>query len=275
MSDTDIAAPATTFPPEWRPQREFGEGRVGLSIDGPVAVAAIQVPGKMNALDDLATAGLIEALTVAEAEARVFVLTGIGGRAFISGADIEAFDDEKRGPSRFMERQQRLAASPLPTIAAIRGYCLGGGLMTALNCDLRVAGADAQFGVPAARLGIAYGYDGLKRLVETVGPSRTRRLLYVGDRIDAATALAWGLVDEMHGPDALWGAAMALARRIAGNAPLSVKASKATIAEVLADPATRDLARIEELSLACRESADFREGRRAFLEKRPPVFEGR
>lgn len=271
----DATAPA--FPPDWSAQRRFAEGRIGLSVDDDgLAVLAFDIPAKMNALDAAATAGMIEALEVAEAEARVLILTGAGGRAFVSGADIGGFDGaQERQGSGFLDRQRRLRETPLPTLAVIRGYCLGGGVMTALNCDVRLAGTDATFGIPAARLGIAYGMDGLARLVETVGPGRARRLLYAGDRVDAQTALTWGLVEELHAPDALWPAALTLARQIARNAPLSIRATKTTVATILADPEARDLEAVAWLARQCKDSADFAEGRAAFREKRAPRFEGR
>lgn len=268
--------PDTTFPPDWAPAQSFAGGRVGLDITDGVAVLAIQIPHRHNALDEPATAGMVAALETAEAAgARALLFTGTGGRAFISGADLTGFEGPRPTGSDFIDRQRVLAACPIPTIAVVRGYCLGGGLMTALNCDFRLASTDSTFGVPAAKLGISYGSEGLKGLVDTIGPARTRRLLYVGDRIDAETALAWGLVEELHTPDALWPAAMAMARTIAGNAPLSVRATKETVADLLKDPAERDPARIARIGQACRDSRDFREGRDAFREKRAPRFEGR
>lgn len=263
------------YPPNWEAQRSFADGRIGLSIDAHVATMVISIPQKMNALDAEATAGMIEALEVAESEARVLILTGLGGRAFISGADIGGFDGPNRHGTSFLDRQRRLAESSLPTIAAIRGYCLGGGLMTALNCDFRLAATDAQFGIPAARLGIAYGYEGLSRLVEAAGAARARRILYVGDRVDAQTALAWGLVEQVLSPEALWDETLGLAHRIAENAPLSIRATKRCVAQIVSDPADRDMAELDELSRLCRDSEDFREGRAAFREKRQPVFGGR
>ena len=263
------------FPPDWAPAQTFADGRVGLDIRDGVAVLAIQIPRKHNALDEPATGGMVEALnTAVAAGARVLVFTGVGGKAFISGADLSGFEGPRPTGSDFTARQKVLASCPIPTIAAIRGYCIGGGLMTALNCDFRVASTDSTFGVPAARLGISSGTEGLGAMVDVIGPARTRRLLYVGDRIDAETALAWGLVEHLHAPDDLWTEVMALATAIAGNAPLSVRATKETVADLLRDAADRDPARIAEISLACRESRDFREGRDAFREKRAPRFEG-
>lgn len=265
-----------SFPPNWAPDRTFADGRIGLRVSDGIAVLAIQIPERHNALDEPATAGMVEALTAAqEAGARVLLLTGVGGRAFISGADLNGFEGPRPTGTDFIDRQRILAACPIPTIAVIRGYCIGGGLMTALNCDFRLAGRDASFGVPAAKLGISYGSDGLQRLVEAVGPARTRRLLYVGDRIDADTALSWGLVEHLHDPDDLWPAAMAMAATIAGNAPLSIRATKDIVADLLSDPAERDPARMAQWGITCKDSRDFREGRDAFREKRAPEFEGR
>lgn len=266
----------TAFPPDWSPDMTFSEGRVGLRLADGIATLAIQIPHKHNALDEPATAGMVEALEAAEqAGARVLLFIGVGGRAFISGADLGGFEGPRPTGTDFIDRQRVLAACPIPTIAVIRGYCIGGGLMTALNCDFRLAATDASFGIPAARLGISYGSAGLRSLVEAVGPARTRRLLYVGDRVDAQTALTWGLVEHLYDPDALWPAAMEMAKTIATNAPLSIRATKDTVADILSDPDTRDPDRIQAWGQTCKESRDFREGRDAFREKRAPVFEGR
>ena len=139
-----------------------------------------------------------------------------------------------------------------------------------------VSGADiSQFGIPAAKLGIAYGYDGLKNLVSLVGPSWARLLMYTGMRIDSTEAVRIGLVDRVV-PDAeLWNATTEIARTISGNAPLAIQAAKITIAQVLKDPDKRDMNAIKDIGTACMDSEDFREGRQAFMEKRKPQFKGR
>jgi enoyl-CoA hydratase/carnithine racemase len=168
-----------------------------------------------------------------------------------------------------------LANYPKPTIACIRGFCLGGGMQVAMLADIRVAGTSSQFGIPAARLGIAYGYEGLKHLVSLVGPSWARLLLYTGMRIDSAEAERIGLVDRVVEDAQLWEATFEIARTISGNAPLAIKAAKITIAQVLKDPGQRDMEAIKAIGTACMDSEDFREGRQAFMEKRKPHFKGR
>jgi len=148
-------------------------------------------------------------------------------------------------------------------------------MQVAMLADIRLASDNSRFGIPAARLGIAHGYDGLRNLVSLVGPSWARLIMYTGMRIDAAEALRIGLVDRVL-PDAeLWDATMEIARIISGNAPLAIKAAKITIAQVLKDPAQRDMDAIKQIGIACMDSEDFREGRRAFMEKRKPKFTGR
>src|SRR5262249_40293098 len=159
-----------------------------------------------------------------------------------------------------------------PTIACIRGFCLGGGMQVAMSCDMRFAAQDSRFGIPAAKLGIAYGYDGLRHLVSLVGPSWARLIMYTGMQIESAAAARVGLVDRVL-PDAeLFDATLQIARTISGNAPLAIQAAKLTIGEILKDPSNRDMAAIKAIGTTCMDSEDFREGRRAFMEKRKPQF---
>ncbi|MGY3422879.1 enoyl-CoA hydratase/carnithine racemase [Bradyrhizobium sp. F1.13.4] len=134
---------------------------------------------------------------------------------------------------------------------------------------------ESQFGIPAAKLGIAYGYDGLKHLVSLVGPSWARLLMYTGMRIDSTEALRIGLVERVVPEDQLWGETMAIAETISQNAPLAIKAAKLTIAQVLKDESARDMEAIRAVGNACMDSGDFREGRQAFMQKRKPQFQGR
>jgi len=265
-------------------EKSYADGKILKKITDGVGVITINNPEKRNAMSLDMWEGLGQALTELrdEEDVRVVVLVGAGDKAFVSGADISQFEKTRHNAaaseeySRKSEAQRALLGTyPKPTISCIRGFCLGGGMQVAMLTDIRIAAEDSQFGIPAAKLGIAYGYDGLRNLVSLVGPSWARLIMYTGMRIDAAEALRIGLVDRVL-PDAeLWDATMEIARTISGNAPLAIKAAKITIAQVLKDPAQRDMDAIKQIGIACMDSEDFREGRRAFMEKRKPKFTGR
>jgi enoyl-CoA hydratase/carnithine racemase len=157
----------------------------------------------------------------------------------------------------------------------IEGFCIGGGMGMALDCDIRIASEDSQFGIPAAKLGLAYGFDNLKQLAAVVGPAYAKQILFTGGRLPAAKALEIGLVNNVVPRTELEATVRAMAYEIVANAPLTIKAAKATITEVYKDESKRDLSRIEALMKACFDSEDFKEGREAFMEKRKPVFRGR
>jgi enoyl-CoA hydratase len=265
-------------------QKSLAEGKILTSVSEGVGVVTFNNPEKRNAMSLDMWEGLGQALVEMrdDEEVRVVVLTGAGDKAFMSGADISQFEKTRHNAkaaeeySRRSEVQRMLLANyPKPTIACIRGFCLGGGMQVAMLADIRIAGASSQFGIPAAKLGIAYGYDGLKHLVSLVGPSWARLLLYTGMRIYSAEAMRIGLVDRVVADTELWEATFEVARTISGNAPLAIKAAKITIAQVLKDPGERDLEAIKAIGVACMDSEDFREGRRAFMEKRKPHFKGR
>ncbi|MGJ5181711.1 enoyl-CoA hydratase [Bradyrhizobium oligotrophicum] len=262
----------------------FADGKILMTIDDRVGIITFNNPDKRNAMSLEMWEGLGQALTALrdDAEIRVVVLTGAGDKAFVSGADISQFEQSRNNAEASEAYAQRSAAQrallatyPKPTIACIRGFCLGGGLQIAMLADMRFAAEDCQFGIPATKLGIAYGHEGLRHLVSLVGPSQARLLLYTGTRIDAHEALRIGLVDRMMANDDLMPATLDTARTIAGNAPLAVQAAKITIAEVLKDESRRDMAAIKRIRDTCMDSEDFREGRRAFMDKREPVFKGR
>ena len=169
----------------------------------------------------------------------------------------------------------KYAAFPKPIIARIRGFCLGGGLAIAMQADLRIAAVDSEFGIPAAKLSIAYAPDSVKRLIDLVGPAHARMILYTARRIDAAEAERIGLINRMVADEELNDEVLDIARTIADNAPLSVAASKLTINEMLKDESQRDMAAIARMSETCFNSADYKEGRTAFMEKRAPRWVGR
>jgi len=265
-------------------EKSFADGKILQAVADGVGIVTFNNPAKRNAMSLDMWEGFGLALTELRdhPDVRVVILVGAGDKAFVSGADISQFEKTRHNAEASEEYSRRSAAQralladyPKPTIACIRGFCLGGGMQVAMLADIRIAAADSQFGIPAARLGIAYGYDGLKHLVSLVGPSWARLLMYTGMRIDSAEAGRIGLVDRVV-PDAeLWNATLDIARTISGNAPLAIQAAKVTIAQVLKDPGDRDMKAIKQIGVACMDSEDFREGRRAFMEKRKPQFRGR
>src|SRR5271170_2469291 len=265
-------------------EKSHADGKILQSAADGVGVITFNNPEKRNAMSLDMWEGLGHALIELRdnPDIRVVVLTGAGDKAFVSGADISQFEKTRHNAEASEEYSKRsasqralLADYPKPIIACIRGFCLGGGMQVAMAADIRIASDNSQFGIPAAKLGIAYGYDGLKNLVSLVGPSWARLLMYTGMRIDAAEALRIGLVDRAVADAELWNATTEIARTISGNAPLAIKAAKVTIAQVLKDPDQRDMDAIKQIGTACMDSEDFREGRQAFMEKRKPQFKGR
>jgi enoyl-CoA hydratase len=265
-------------------EKSHADGKILQSAADGVGVITFNNPEKRNAMSLDMWEGLGHALIELRdnPDIRVVILTGAGDKAFVSGADISQFEKTRHNAEASEEYSKRSAAQralladyPKPIIASIRGFCLGGGMQVAMAADIRIASDNSQFGIPAAKLGIAYGYDGLKNLVSLVGPSWARLLMYTGMRIDAAEAVRIGLVDRVVADTELWNATSEIARTISGNAPLAIKAAKITIAQVLKDPGNRDMGAIKQIGTDCMDSEDFREGRRAFMEKRKPQFQGR
>jgi enoyl-CoA hydratase len=264
--------------------KSFADGKILQSVADGVGIITFNNPEKRNAMSLDMWEGLGHALVELrdDPDVRVVILVGAGDKAFVSGADISQFEKTRHNAEASEEYSRRSAAQralladyPKPTIACIRGFCLGGGMQVAMMSDIRFAAEHSQFGIPAAKLGIAYGYDGLKHLVSLVGPSWARLIMYTGMKIESAEALRIGLVDRVMPNAELWDATMEIARTISGNAPLAIQAAKITIAQVLKDPDRRDMDAIKDIGTACMDSEDFREGRRAFMEKRKPKFTGR
>src|SRR5215468_3956655 len=216
-------------------QKSHADGKILQSIVDGVGVITFNNPEKRNAMSLEMWEGLGDALVELrdDADVRVVILVGAGDKAFVSGADISQFEKTRHNAAASEEYSRRSAAQralladyPKPTISCIRGFCLGGGMQVAMLTDIRIAAEDGQFGIPAARLGIAYGYDGLRHLVSLVGPSWARLIMYTGMRIDSAEALRIGLVDRVLPTEELWGQTMGIATTISGNAPLAIKAAK-------------------------------------------------
>jgi len=270
--------------PDTFSEKSYADGKILKHVTDGVGVITFNNPDKRNAMSLEMWEGFGGALTALRDDetVRVVILRGAGGQAFVSGADISQFEKTRHNAAASEEYAKRSAAQralladfPKPTIACIEGFCLGGGMQIAMLADIRLAAHGSQFGIPAARLGIAYGYDGLKHLVSLVGPSWARLLMYTGMRIDSAEALRIGLVERLFPIDELWGETMTIAQAISENAPLAIKAAKITIAQVLKDESQRDTEAIKAIGHACMDSADFREGRQAFMEKRKPKFQGK
>ena len=217
----------------------------------------------------------------ADPDIRVIILRGAGAEAFISGADISEFNELRSNAEKarsFREwPNQAIAAlvnSTKPIIAMIAGVCIGGGVQVALSCDMRFAAHGTRFGIPAARLGLAYPLDGVLALMQTVGAANAREILLSARLFDAAEALAMGLVHKLVAADELEAFVRQYAEQMAKNAPLTMAAAKAGIREALKDAADRDRKLVEEMVARCFNSADYREGVRAFSEKRRPKFSG-
>jgi enoyl-CoA hydratase/carnithine racemase len=259
-------------------------GLIGAETRGPIGWLIWDNPSKLNALSP----GMYEdALSVikdyeADPAIKVVVMRGAGRKAFISGADIKSFDKTRASAEAMRaakEAPARLRRAMLdlekPLIAMIYGYCLGGGLGMALNADLRFASMDSQFSVPAALRGVAYAPDGLKSLVDLVGPSVAKDIMFSGRKLKSDEALRVGLINRVVDAEELENETVDYANTLAANAPLSIRASKYFINQLGLERAQRDEARMAAMQREAEHSEDFKEATRSFIEKRKPVFVGR
>ena len=262
---------------------EFAAGKILASIEGGVGRVVFNQPEKRNAMSVDMWGGMGSALDLLaeDPSVRCVVLQGAGDKAFVSGADISQFEKNRANADAQAEYDRltsagraKLAGFRKPVIAQIRGFCMGGGLGIAMSTDIRIASDDSQFGIPAARLGIAYGFDMVRALVDLVGPAHANMILMTGDRFAAAEAERFGLVNKVVPVAELDAVVAKLAATMAANAPLSLTTNKLTVKSVLQDQADRDMGALRAAMAACFDSADYREGRRAFMEKRRPAFTG-
>ena len=265
--------------------RTLADGKLRLDFPADhVARLTIANPDKRNALDHAILDGIAATVRGLAADVWCLLLTG-EGKVFSAGYDIGSLPRDEFGKRAeelvahpFHHAIEALEAFAYPAVAALNGHAIGGGLELALSCDMVVASEDALVGMPPAKLGLIYSHTGLRKFLDAIGATRTRELFHVGRNIDAQTALAWGLVNEVVARDEVGERGVELATEIASNAPLALSGNKRVIRELLAaqgalDPDTeRELIALRE---SCFASDDFFEGVRAFAEKRRPDWRGR
>lgn len=253
------------------------------TIEGSIGYLIFNNPEKHNAVSlemwD-ATDTILDAFE-SDPNVRVVVLTGAGGKSFVSGADISKFEKErgsadatKHYNARIRAIYERIDQFPKPTIAQVDGYCIGGGLNLAVCCDIRICSSKSKFAMPAAKLALGYPFPAIQRLINAIGPSNAKYLMFTAERIDAETAYRMGFVQAVHDESTLEQEVASLASQIGNNAPLTVKAMKYIATQVLSEPQYRNLDQCDALVDACFTSDDYKEGRTAFMEKRAPQFKG-
>lgn len=282
MMPKDFAAELAAVEPQ--PEADGYTPRIVASVEDGIGWMTFSNPRRRNAV----SLGMWRQIPVvcaafdADPEVRVVALRGEGEASFVSGADITEFDRVRSTPEDVASYDVagRVAGAAIlnlrkPTVAVIRTWCIGGGLATALNCDLRFAAANTRFAVPAARLGLGYRYAGIRTLVDIVGAAAAREIFFTARQYDAEEALRMGLINRVAPVDGFEAEAKAYLAQIAGAAPLTVHAAKLAINVALEDKTERDLSEVDEAVSACFASDDYEEGRRAFREKRKPVFKGR
>jgi enoyl-CoA hydratase/carnithine racemase len=256
--------------------------RIIARKEGPVGWLIFNNPERRNAVSVDMWEAIPRVLSQYEsdAEVRVIVLAGAGDKAFVSGADISQFEKE-RSSTDAVQRYEELAegaAAKLqgcdkPLIAMIRGYCLGGGMNIAVLCDLRIAADDARFGIPAAKMGLGYRASSMQNLVEVVGAACAREIMITARQFTAAEAKEMGLVNKVVAVADLEKTVAEYTQMISGNAPLTMRTAKRIIREI--GGVDYDAAKCKAWAKECFESEDYKEGRKAFMEKRKPIFKGK
>jgi enoyl-CoA hydratase/carnithine racemase len=252
--------------------------------DGAIGTLTFNNPARHNAVSLEMWQACAEIMNdfSADPAIRVVIITGAGEKAFVSGADISKFAEERasdKGLEAYNDAVEAGYASvyncPKPTIAMIRGYCVGGGMGLASCCDIRICTENSRFAVPAAKLSVGYGYPGVKRLLDIVGPSFTKEIFYTARQFDAEEARIMGFANRVVPNDQLETYVRDYAATIAGNAPLTIDSIKFIVGEIAKDESARDMAKCDAMVDKCFASSDYEEGRKAFMEKRKPVFTGK
>jgi enoyl-CoA hydratase/carnithine racemase len=251
--------------------------------EGPIGWITFNNPQRRNAVSMAMWEALGDIVRDYEQDAavRVMVLKGAGDQAFVSGADISEFEEKRSSPETTKAYNQAsgkandaLLQAGKPTIAMIRGYCIGGGVSVALSCDMRIAAEGARFGVPAAKLGLGYEAKGVRKLMDVVGPSFAKEIFFTARQFSASEAAAMGLINRVVPDAGLEAYVRDYAGAIAANAPLTVASIKTIVAELSRDESARDMALCQKVVDRCFNSEDYVEGRTAFMAKRKPVFKG-
>ena len=258
--------------------------RVQTWLDATTLHIRFNNPMRHNALSVEMWEAIPPLLAMAENDDRVrlVVFSGAGEKAFVSGADISQFED-MRAAREAVARYETLAEAALmgiynfskPTLACIRGFCVGGGVNVAISCDLRIASSDSVFFIPAARLGLGYRHSAMRNLVDLIGPGAAKDLFFTARKIEANEAKSLGLISRVCAPEALPALLLEYTTALANNAPLTLRAAKVVMREILKPAADFDAAMCQQAICGCFESEDYAEGRRAFMEKRKPVFTGK
>lgn len=254
---------------------------VDYSDDGRVAWITLNNLPKHNAMSFEMWQKLDAELDVLGKGSRCVVLRGAGDQAFVSGADVSEFIDRRRSPDDIAvydaaadAAMKRLDELEVPTVAMISGYCIGGGVALAMCCDVRIAAETAQFAIPAARIGLGYGWVEIERLLRATSPAVATDILISARRLPAVEALSTGLVSRIHPSEQLHDVVAGYARAVASNAPLTIRAARHVIRQ-LSSRRPSDIQTCERLVAACFASDDYVEGTRAFMDRRTPRFEGR
>jgi len=263
---------------------DLGTTKMIARKEGGIGWMIFNQPDKHNAVSYAMWLAVPKIMADFEADpaVRVIVLAGAGERAFVSGADISEFEN-KRGSEEAIKTYDAageaahaaMLGASKPMLSMIRGICIGGGLAITLSTDIRICSSDSVFAVPAARLGLGYRYSGIRRLVDVVGPAFAKEIFFSARKFTAEEARIMGLVNRVVPPAELESAVLAAASAISANAPLTIKAAKLAINAAVEDPERRRLDAVDAAIKACFTSADYIEGRRAFMEKRKPAFTGK